>query len=1035
MKKSLKKYISVVLATIMTATSVAFVNTTSVFADTSESTTATVVETGDCGDNVKYSLDSDGVLTISGSGDMKNFNHNTASYTSPFRNNSSIKKVIIENGVTSVGKESFEYCSGITSVEIPNSVTDIGESAFSMCTGITSIAIPDSVTSIGKSAFYQNSITSVEIPDGVTILEESVFMNCSKLKSVKMPKNLEYIMDYVFSGCSSLEDIEIPSSVGHIGDYSFSSCKSLTSITIPDGITILSTGIFQNCSNLTSVTIPSSVTYICNFTFQNCTSLAEITIPDTITTFAVGVFRGCTALKSITLPESVAYIGNDDFRDCTALESITILNIEANIGTDVFKNCNALKTVKCLQDSTAYKYTYPSNPEKVIIDEDTTESTTESSTETTTETTTESITETTTILEKCGDNITYSLDSDGVLTLSGSGNMYDYDNDDSKRPPFFAYKDNITKVVIEDGITNIGEYMFAYCNKITSVTMPHSVKTIKQNAFLYSTKLEEIAIPYGVQTIEDSAFEECWNLKSIEIPSSVTSMGSLFNESWITTVYCVKNSYADKDGTATDKYTNYPSTASMNYTRLGQCGDNVYYRIDSDGVLTISGTGDMYDYQMYVTQSPFYENTAIKKIVIESGVTNIGADVFASCTSVTDIEIPSSVNSIEEFAISGCWALKNITIPSTVRAMGKYIFSGCNGLNIYCVQNSIADKYKYYPNGTVKIYLEPTTEITTETTTITGSCGDNATYSLDSDGVLTISGSGKTYDYEYMDLDKNYSPFRSNKFIHKIIIKNGITSIGAGLFQYCKNVYSIEIPNSVKSIGQFSFGGCSCLDSMTIPNSVETIDDYIFSGCGVLKVYCVQNSTADSYGQYPSGSEKIYISNVTGFESMDNGLVSDIDTDSPFADTVAGLDSTDKVFTLIGIITGNHTDTTFLNKISEVGFDIVNADDAEKIDISAKSIRPEDLKDKDSSLNIINIKATEIYKNIYNTEHYDASKDSQKGYTGETKTTDDDNTSYFAELVAVCKGNRYYVYPYTKYTGSEYKVYETTVSGYELNNN
>lgn len=869
MKKSLKKYISVVLATIMTATSVTFVNTTSVFADTSESTTATVVETGDCGDNVKYSLDSDGVLTISGSGNMKNFNHNTASYTSPFRNNSSIKKVIIENGVTSVGKESFEYCSGITSVEIPNSVTDIGESAFSMCTGITSIAIPDSVTSIGKSAFYQNSITSVEIPDGVTILEESVFMNCSKLKSVKMPKNLEYIMDYVFSGCSSLEDIEIPSSVGHIGDYSFSSCKSLTSITIPDGITILYTGIFQNCSNLTSVTIPSGVTYICNFTFQNCTSLAEITIPDTITTFAVGVFRGCTALKSITLPESVAYIGNDDFRDCTALESITILNIEANIGTDVFKNCNALKTVKCLQDSTAYKYTYPSNPEKVIIDEDTTESstetTTETSTETTTETTTESTTETTTISGKCGDNITYSLDSDGVLT--------------------------------------------------------------------------------------------------------------------------------------------------------------------------ISGTGDMYDYQTYVTQSPFYENTAIKKIVIESGVTNIGADVFASCTSVTDIEIPSSVNSIEEFAISGCWALKNITIPSTVRAMGKYIFSGCNGLNIYCVQNSIADKYKYYPNGTVKIYLEPTTEITTETTTITGSCGDNATYSLDSDGVLTISGSGKTDDYEYMDLDKNYSPFRSNKFIHKIIIKNGITSIGAGLFQYCKNVYSIEIPNSVKSIGKFSFGGCSCLDSMTIPNSVETIDDYIFSGCGVLKVYCVQNSTADSYGQYPSGSEKIYISNVTGFESMDNGLVSDIDTDSPFADTVAGLDSTDKVFTLIGIITGNHTDTAFLNKISEVGFDIVNADDAEKIDTSAKSIRPEDLKDKDSSLNIINIKATEIYKNIYNTEHYDASKDSQKGYTGETKTTDDDNTSYFAELVAVCKGNRYYVYPYTKYTGSEYKVYETTVSGYELNNN
>ena len=140
----MKKVISLFLSVAMLLSIVSVVDF-SAFAD---------VQTGKCGTNVTYSLDtSTGVLTISGTGDMTD---------SPFSHNSSIKSVIIESGVTSIGNYSFSACTSLTSITIPNSVTSIGDFAFSNCTSLTNITIPDSVTSIGNDAFYEcESLTDV----------------------------------------------------------------------------------------------------------------------------------------------------------------------------------------------------------------------------------------------------------------------------------------------------------------------------------------------------------------------------------------------------------------------------------------------------------------------------------------------------------------------------------------------------------------------------------------------------------------------------------------------------------------------------------------------------------------------------------------------------------------------------------------------------------------------------------------------------------------------------------------------------------
>ena len=118
-------------------------------------------------DNLTWTLDADGTLTISGTGAMKNYDYD--SNQSPVYNNSDVKKIVIEDGVTSIGDYAFRGCSSLTSITLPDSVTSIGDCAFVFCVGLSSITLPDSVTSIGDSAFKNcSSLTSITIPDSVT---------------------------------------------------------------------------------------------------------------------------------------------------------------------------------------------------------------------------------------------------------------------------------------------------------------------------------------------------------------------------------------------------------------------------------------------------------------------------------------------------------------------------------------------------------------------------------------------------------------------------------------------------------------------------------------------------------------------------------------------------------------------------------------------------------------------------------------------------------------------------------------------------
>ena len=260
-------------------------------------------------DGIKCNLSDDGTLTISGTGDMPSY---VVEDDVPWYNyQGNIEKVVIKDGVTSIGKNAFSYCLSLTSITIPNSVTSIGERAFENCSSLTSLTIPNSVTSIGDCAFYLcRSLTSVTIPNSVTSIGNYAFSECSSLTSVTIPNSVTSIGHEAFENCSSLTSLTIPNSVTSIGNYAFRYCSGLTSITVEKGNTkydsrdncnaIIETNTNKLIAGCKNTTIPNSVTSIGGFAFEGCSGLTSITIPNSVTSIENGAFDGCSGLTSIT---------------------------------------------------------------------------------------------------------------------------------------------------------------------------------------------------------------------------------------------------------------------------------------------------------------------------------------------------------------------------------------------------------------------------------------------------------------------------------------------------------------------------------------------------------------------------------------------------------------------------------------------------------------------------------------------------------------------------------------------------------------
>jgi len=329
-KKSLGTMLSLIATVIIL---LAFGGIT-VFADETENPTEnpepTIVASGYCGaegngENISWELNSKGLLTVSGTGRMKEFTN------SPWKYDNRIREATISYGITNIGTFAFYGCIELTSITIPDSVTVIDSYAFLNCYSLTSITIPDSVTSIGHSAFDKCAgLTSITIPDSVTDIGNSAFKSCTGLTSITIPGSVTGIGTSTFEGCTELTSITIPDSVTVIDSYAFFNCTRLASITIPDSVTNINYGAFKGCTGLSSITIPDSIIFISDSSFEGCTGLTSITIPDSVTGIGTNAFKGCTGLTSITIPDSVEYFGDNAFGASDNITSL-VLSVNPNV--------------------------------------------------------------------------------------------------------------------------------------------------------------------------------------------------------------------------------------------------------------------------------------------------------------------------------------------------------------------------------------------------------------------------------------------------------------------------------------------------------------------------------------------------------------------------------------------------------------------------------------------------------------------------------------------------------------------------------
>ena len=395
----------------------------------------------------------------------------------------------------------------------------------------------------------------------------------------------------------------------------------------------------------------------------------------------------------------------------------------------------------------------------------------------------------------CGENLSWTLE-DGVLTISGSGEMEDYYT--SYSAPWYNLKDNIRTIMLQSGVTTIGDHAFDDCRSLTNVTIPSSVNSIGRYAFQSCHSLINITIPSSVNPIREGVFMNCSNLVSITIPNSVTSIGS----------------------GAFRSCSNLTSIAIPNgVTHIGSCA---FYDCSNLTNITIPNSVNS------IENNTFAFCSRLTDITIPNSITSIESSTFVGCSSLTNITMPNSVISIGSGAFSQCSSLTNITIPNSVTSIERYAFNNCSSLANVIIPSSVTSierqAFGYCRSLTNIIIPYGVTSI--ESSTFVG-CSSLTSVTIPSN----VTSIGSLAFYECRSLTN-------------ITIPSGVTSISNSVFYNCSGLTNITIPSSVTSIENFAFGGCSSLSEIycnaSIPISIGSVFDGVdYTNC---KLYVPKGS-------------------------------------------------------------------------------------------------------------------------------------------------------------------------------------------------
>lgn len=663
------------------------------------------VDSGYCGSSLTWKFFDDGILQISGSGQMQDFASGGAPW---YEYASQITLLRFYNPtLTTIGNYAFYGCFNLKleRTSLPSSLTKIGDCAFLSCYKITDVVIPSSVTSIGRQAFgYCKGLKHVTVC-GAPSLANWAIGDCTGLEEISFLGNAPSFESSVFGGSAAAKAWYPPdnstwtSSVrqnyggtitwtagyhGWVGDNiywdfnpDFGELKltgtgstwnyvdgfypgfrplssKITWINITQGITNLNQLTFARLTNVTSVNLPDGLKIIGNNAFNSNSSLDFINIPGGLDKIDASAFSGCSKLTEIMFRgHAPASIHESAFKGITAtvdyypVYSWTIETYGSDYGGDITWNC----------------------------------------------------------MNECGikdgNNATWRLYEDGTLAVYGTGVT---DNYGGYRSGFSYFRDEIKTITVNDGITELGENFFEALAAVETVNLPDTLETIGDQTFLGCTSLASIEIPRSVKTVGANVFSGCSSLKTVRFMGHAP----------------VIDNYAFRNvSTTAEYYPVYSWTSEMRQqyggkvtwkcnNACGENGSNVTWSLDASDTLTMTGKGatevlkwvpDDYSY--------FAFRDEIRSIVVREGITNLNDYCLQAMENVTVIRLPSTLQRIGTSTLYKCSKLTNITIPASVTEIGVIAFGACSNLEkVYflgaapdigdsCFKGDTA--YAYYP--------------------------------------------------------------------------------------------------------------------------------------------------------------------------------------------------------------------------------------------------------------------------------------------------------------------------------------------------
>ncbi len=564
---------------------------------------AEIIDSGECGESAFWSVDDSWTLTVSGNGKMI---FDIAEI--PWSGYSAlIERVVIEDGIENINNYAFYNFKKLSEVSLPDSVEDIGYGAFEKCVSLKEIEIPEEVKIIKDHTFsFCKCLTSVKLPEHLEMIGMKSFYDCNSLNSIKLPDKIRIIGSQAFYFSENLENIDLPDSIENIGKDAFGRTKWLSESVDENRMLIINNLLADGSLCSGDVVIPENIEEISPYAFASSYWIKSLIIPETINRIPYNILGDI---------QDVIIYGKKGSEAEKYAKAADLLFFE-----DSFFNLSDIGS-----DDISDDFKYQDDRSDRIIDSG-----------------------------SCGENVFWKIDGNMTLTVYGNGKMEDYNEililndysvgfsycDSPSDAPWYMYHEFIRKLIIEDGVENVGKMSFYNFSSLSEANISDSVKIINNNAFLYCCCLQSVRLSKNLTEINRKAFEKCIYLKSISIPDGVKK---------------------------------------LDYDVFSNC--KKLKKIDIPESITSIAMG-VFDNTIWLD-----EKRKESPLVIVNGILIDGK----TCSG--DVVIPDDVHSIAQSAFLGNYDIISVKIPYTVENIGIQIFSSDTAVIIYGIKGSEAEKY------------------------------------------------------------------------------------------------------------------------------------------------------------------------------------------------------------------------------------------------------------------------------------------------------------------------------------------------------